>query len=321
MKRFLAILGGAALILLAAFFVGPRPQAEVEITFDPNSIPDDIDNWLAQSEARIGGITPGAEKEVIWADPASPAKTPIAVIYLHGFSATRHETRPLAELVAARLNANLFYTRLSGHGQDGEALAAASVKDWLNDTVEAIAVGRRIGEKVLIIGTSTGATLATWAMSGSPWTDSISGSVLISPNYAVQGATIGMLTMPWAETILPLAVGRTRSWEPANEEQGKWWTTSYPLTALIHMGALLELVEDIDKSRITNPALFVYSPDDQVIVPEAATEVAQNWGGPTKILEVTDTQAPSRHVIAGDILSPNTTQRIADEIVAWWEEL
>ncbi|MDD4273595.1 MAG: hypothetical protein PHG14_07705 [Desulfobacter postgatei] len=38
-------------------------------------------------------------------------------VYIHGFSATRKETAPLSDLVAKTLNANLFYTRLSGHGR------------------------------------------------------------------------------------------------------------------------------------------------------------------------------------------------------------
>ena len=73
--------------------------------------------------------------------------------------------RPLPDKVAAALGANLFYTRLTGHGQDGAAMAEGSVNAWINDYAEAIAIGRAIGDKVVVIGTSTGASLATWAAS------------------------------------------------------------------------------------------------------------------------------------------------------------
>lgn len=321
MKRFLGILGGFLIILAAVFVLGPRPAADSTIAFDPASISGDLDEWLALSEAEIAGITPGAEKEIIWADPQSKQKTDLAIVYLHGFSATKYETRPLSEIVAKELGANLYYPRLSGHGQDGEALAAATVNEWLNDTAQAIAVGERLGNRILIIGTSTGATLATWALAQPELARNISGVAFISPNYAVQGATIGMLTMPWAETILPVVVGKTRSWEPVNAQQGKWWTTSYPTMAIICMGALLKLVRGIDKSQIDTPAVFIYSPDDEVVVPDAALDVARMWGGPVKTIEVTDAQDRSSHVLAGDILSPGTTGRLSNEIVSWWKGL
>ena len=58
--------------------------------------------------------------------------------------------RPLPDKVAAALGANLFYTRLTGHGQDGAAMAEGSVNAWINDYAEAMAIGRAIGGKVEI---------------------------------------------------------------------------------------------------------------------------------------------------------------------------
>ena len=42
-------------------------------------------------------------------------------------------------------------------------MADGSVNAWINDYAEAIAIGRAIGDKVVVIGTSTGASLATFA--------------------------------------------------------------------------------------------------------------------------------------------------------------
>jgi hypothetical protein len=36
---------------------------------------------------------PGAEKKIIWAGEAAQ-KTPLSIVYLHGFSATRQERAP-----------------------------------------------------------------------------------------------------------------------------------------------------------------------------------------------------------------------------------
>jgi pimeloyl-ACP methyl ester carboxylesterase len=144
---------------VAVFFLGPR----VDLARHPRpfSLPNDVEGYLARTEGQFDDIAPGAEKSIVWAG-AKRAKTPFAIVYLHGFSATRQETFPLCDLVAARLGANLHYTRLTGHGRGGRALAEATVSDWLNDAAEAFAIGERLGDKVIVIGTSTGGTLATW---------------------------------------------------------------------------------------------------------------------------------------------------------------
>jgi alpha-beta hydrolase superfamily lysophospholipase len=39
----------------------------------------------------------------------------------------------------------------------GAEFASISAQDWLDDARETLAIGRRIGERVVMIGTSTGA--------------------------------------------------------------------------------------------------------------------------------------------------------------------
>nr|WP_287339345.1 hypothetical protein [Mesorhizobium sp.] len=86
------------------------------------------------------------------------ARTPLSIVY----SASKGEVRPLPDEVADQLDANL-YTRLTGHGQGGAAMADGSVNAWINDYEEALAIGRAIGDKVIVIATSTGGSLAAWA--------------------------------------------------------------------------------------------------------------------------------------------------------------
>lgn len=321
MKRLVTILFIILAALAVVFVLGPRPQADQTLSFDASRIGGDLDEWLAQREAAIADLRPGTEKRLVWANPAGKAQTEWAVVYIHGFSATLEEIRPVPDRVAERLGANLFFTRLSGHGRNGQALAEATMNDWINDTAEAIAIAKRLGKRVMLVTASTGGTLATFAAANAQLAGDIDALVLVSPNYAVHGATIGLLNMPWAETVLPMMMGQTRSWEPENEAHGKWWTTSYPSQAVFTMGALLKTVEAIDKSEITTPALFIFSPDDQVIVPKAVREVAGQWGGPAKSIEITDSGDPSHHIIAGDILSPQTTKSVVDAIVEWAQSL
>ncbi len=321
MKRGLSLFVGIVAGLMLVIALGPRPPVDETIRFEAAGIGSDIDAWLANRESQVEGLKPGAEKEIVWANPQTKAKTPLSFIYVHGFSATKWETRPVSDRVAEAFSANLFYTRLTGHGADGEALAQASVNDWVNDMAEAIAIGERIGERIVIIATSSGATLATWASGNARLMSKVSGLVLMSPNYEVQGASLGLLNMPWGSTLLPLAFGETRSWEPHNAEQAKWWTTSYPSVSVLTLAALMKTVSVMNPAEATTPALFICSPQDTVTVPKAAEEVYERWGAPKKLIRIEETGDPSNHVIAGDILSPGNTDRVVADIVAWVKTL
>lgn len=118
--------------------------ADTRYTLRRIALPQDLDRYLREEEAGVPGITPGAEKSIVWAGKPG-AKTPFSIIYLHGFTATRQEVAPVYDLVARSIGANVFYTRLTGHGMSGEALAAATLDDWINDTWEAYEIGERIG--------------------------------------------------------------------------------------------------------------------------------------------------------------------------------
>ena len=89
---------------------------------------------------------PGTEALVAWAGEPGH-QTDVALVYLHGFSASRQEIAPVIERVAEARGANVFFTRLTGHGLDGAGLAAASLDDWLTDSRRALEIGARLGRR------------------------------------------------------------------------------------------------------------------------------------------------------------------------------
>ena len=124
-------------------------------------------------------------------------RTPYSVVYLHGFSATRQETAPLSEQVARALGANLFETRLTGHGLPGDSLDGVTARDWLEDAVEAFEIGRALGDSVIVIGTSTGGTLGAWlATMPAIADDGLHSLVLISPNFGPVDRAAALLMPP-----------------------------------------------------------------------------------------------------------------------------
>ncbi len=317
LRRALFVLIPLLVILAGLWVFGEREPARLVPSFNAAAIGSDPAAYLARTEADIPNLRPNAQKEIVWAYPLSHAKTPLALVYIHGFSAAKGETRPLADEIAKRLGANLFYTRLAGHGRDDAAMGEASVGDWMDDMAEAMAIGRRLGEKVVVIGSSTGATLATLAASRPDLSEDMAGLVLLSPNYRLQDWRSFALRLPFARKLLPLIEDETYRYTPINEAFGANWTVSYPTLALLPMARLVEIVSGLDVSAINVPALFVTAPDDTLVDPQRTAEVAAHWGAPHQEITVSDSADPQHHILAGEIVSPNTTERLAGQIADW----
>lgn len=322
MRRFGKWLGRVIILLVivvaAAWAFVPQDPVDREISFDAATIGPDIVTWLAEQEKAFTDIVPGTEKRVIWAGAAG-VKTPLAVIYIHGFSATSEEIRPVPDQVARALGANLFYTRLAGHGRGGDPMATATAGDWLEDTAEALAIGRRLGDKVLVISTSTGATLAAFAAVDPVMSKDIAGIVMVSANFGVKPAAAKILDLPAARYWGPVVAGATRSFNPVNAEHAKYWTTQYPTTALFPMAALVRAAKTLDLSAAKAPLLVIYCPQDQVVDFEKTLAAVKVWGADVRLeaRQMAKGDDPYFHVIAGDILSPGQTAGTVALILDW----
>lgn len=308
MKRHHLIILCLMAVLGGIFLAGPR--VGVEHRPFTSRLPDDLSAYLANAEAAYSDITPGAEKTIIWAHPEHQ-QTDLAIVYLHGFSATRQETAPLCDELATAFGANLFYTRLSGHGRSNQALGEARAGDWLRDAEEALAIGQRLGRQVVIIGTSTGGTLAAW-LAATQDAPQVLAYVLISPNFGPKDPAAQVLTWPWASTFVPWLLGPERQWTPLNAQQARYWNHRYPTQALLPMMALVQAVEALPLEQTHAPILMIHSPQDQVVSTPAATQAFARFGSANKQrVEFQDSQDPSHHVLAGRIVAPADTARVA----------
>jgi esterase/lipase len=322
MRRFGKILGRVLLwggVFLATLIVlGPVEPVDRVIAFDPASLPEDLDVYLAQSEAALPDIVPNTQKQIIWNGPVGQ-KTPLAVVYLHGFSATLHEIRPVPDDVARALGANLYYTRLTGHGRGAAAMAEPMAGDWIEDTAEALAIGRRIGERVLVISTSTGGTLAAIAATDPDLSQGIAGIVFVSPNFGIDVRASFLLGLPYVRQWGPLVAGQNRSFPPRNELHDRYWTNSYPTVSAVPMEALVRHAVEQDFSTVKTPALFLYSPQDQVVQPAVTARIYGEWSAAKEAHHpvLGEGDDPNGHLITGDIMSPGQTAQTVTWIIDW----
>jgi alpha-beta hydrolase superfamily lysophospholipase len=319
MRRIGRVLGrvllGLALIAGLVWLL-PRETVEVPARSAVTGAPAAA---LAAREAAHDDIRPGAEARIHWAG-ADGTPTETVLLYLHGFSASAEEIRPVPDNVAAALGANLVYARLSGHGRTGPAMAQARAGDWIADTALFLDVARAVGERVLVMGTSTGGTLAAWAMTEPEMAVDVAGVVLVSPNFALADPAGRLLEWPLARHWVPLVAGAERSFEPLNDAHAAHWTTAYPTAAAVSLGTLLREMRRRDLGAARQPALFVFSDADQVVSAEATRAAAARWGGPVALAPQTlpaEGADPLDHVIAGDILSPAMTAPVTRIILDW----
>ncbi|QJR35486.1 alpha/beta hydrolase [Gemmatimonas groenlandica] len=328
-----AVRFAVGLFLLGTIFLsGPRPSVEWTDTSPyaatmhvvASALPDSIaefPQWFATQERAAGVTDPDVAKRVMFADSVHPSKTAWSVVYLHGFSATRQETSPLSEEVARALGANLYETRLRGHGLPGDSLGHVQARDWMGDAAFSLDVARRLGDSVLVIGTSTGGTLGVWlATLPKPVREGLHALVLISPNFGPKDPDAGLLTLPWAEVVLPRFIPQ-REWTAKNDEQKRFWTMRYPSAALFPMQALVEHVRDAALSGYDVPTLAFYNEGDNVVDAKRTTTWldALDAEGTVKAQRVVviPTTGEDGHVIAGRIVSPSQTATFRDRIVAF----
>ena len=324
--RMIAIALAVIVVALGVLYVaGPREPVDLAVTVDEDAIRADPVAYLAETEGRFENIRPGKQKEIVYAFPRSKAKTPLAIVYAHGFSASRAEIEPVASDIARALGANLYFMRLTGHGRDGPAMGEATVNDWMRDMAEALAIAETIGERTVVVGTSTGAALGALAALEPGTRERIDALVQISPYYALADPRGKLLDLPFARHLVRLVEGEERGFEPVTALHGENWTTRYPSSAVVVVAALVRELRGRTFENAAVPSLFLFDEGDRVVDHELTRKIAGRWGRATgarvNIELVEGTDDPYRHVIAGDSLSPSTSGRATDAIVHWIESL
>lgn len=307
-------------VAAGALFLGPRERIERGA---PASLEGrGVAEVLVAREAAHDGITPGTEARVIWAG-APEEETPLSILYLHGFSATSEEIRPVPDRVAEALGANLIFARLTGHGRDGAALAAARAGDWVGDTALFLDLARAAGERVLVIGTSTGGTLAAYAATDPVMARDVAGIVMLSPNFRVANPAAILTELGFARYLVPLLAGAERGFAPLNDRQARFWTTRYGTDALTSLGTLMRETRARDFAAAAVPVLAIFSDLDQVVSAAATREALLAWGGPVTLAPLdlpAEGADPFHHVVAGDILSPAMTGPVTETVLGWIDD-
>jgi len=280
---------------------------------------EDIDSLLESQEKMVRFLRPGTEKKVLWAQ-GNGVKSKTSIVFIHGFSASRVEIDPVVDLIAAGLSANVYFTRLRGHGQDGQALAEVTYEQLLDDTIEAIEIGKSIGDDVVLMGCSTGCSLIHIAL-GQDY--DIKAAIYISPNFGPKPIKGQALRIPGAKFLVPLVFGQEHTFVAINDEYTTCWTTKYPTKALFTIKTTVLAAHQVDHRTIKVPTMMWFSDEDKVVNAKWTRRIASMMGDNVTLHNpsLTDQDDPSHHGIIGDILSPSQTKVAVKKIINWLSQI
>ncbi|MFT7034020.1 MAG: esterase/lipase [Cyclobacteriaceae bacterium] len=261
--KLLKYLGVCILALVIIYLVGPNQQYE-EFDNEPiklNLALSELDQYIENNESKVLNIKEDNQSEIIWLD--SIRKTEYAIVYLHGYTASKGEGEPIHKNMANKYGCNLYLPRLSKHGlTDEDAFMTITPKGLVESAKEAIAVGKLIGEKVILMGTSTGGTLAIYLAANEP---SVQGLILMAPNIDIADQGSHLVNKPWGKQLMQIINGSAyRTWE-ADEDVQKYWTNKNRIEGVVALRELLDntMTEDIFK-RVNVPlCMIVYYKNEQ----------------------------------------------------------
>lgn len=295
-------LGIVAGILVLVYWLGPKPEfptLKLNLPELPNV--SELDNYIKQKEAAFP-IKPGNEARIVWAD--TPGKiTDYAFVYLHGFTASSEEGEPLHRETAARYKANLYIARLPEHGVISKnPMENYTIANQWEGACEALAIGLKLGKKVVLMGTSTGGTLAM--ILAEHFKNQVHSLILYSPNIRLNDPYAYLLNNHWGKQIAAIVLGGDQ-YKVANPDKAAiaYWHTQYSINALVELQEMLEQqMTPAHWLKITQPTLILayYKNDqeqDQVVKVSAMVDAYQGLGTPDKNKKIIKLPNPGNHVI------------------------
>jgi len=296
-------------ILLIAYFIGPNPSTP---KYDPKlpeiaaSMP--LDSFIADHESRFP-VKPDNQARIIWADSVSKKETEYSIVYLHGFTASPMEGEPVHRNISKRFGCNLYLARLSEHGLiQKEQLMNLTADSYWESAKFALSVGRKLGKKVILMGTSTGGTQALQLASTYP--EMVDGLILYSPNIEINDPNAWLLNNPWGLQIARL-VKKGNYLVPPDERPiySKYWNKPYRIEAAVELQEMLETTMNKESfEKIKQPLLLVYyykseEEQDKVVKVSAMLRMFDQIKTPTALKEKAAVPEAGDHVIATPIKS------------------
>ena len=324
--RFLRWFGLILIILIIAYFLGPQPSTPKynnQLPIVPTGSIQ-LEKYIADHEAKHK-LKPDNEARILWFNDSTKEKTEYAVIYLHGFSASQEEGDPVHYEFARKFGCNLYLSRLADHGVDTiEPLGNFTAERVWNSALGAYAIGKQLGNKVILISTSTGGTLALKLCAEFP---EIAANIMLSPNIAINNPSAWMLNNHWGRQIAEIVEGKHRVIKSGSAVYKQYWNTRYATKSLVQLEELLEsTMKESTFQKVKQPSLMLYyfkddDHQDEVVKVSAMKRMFTQIATPAELKRQVAIPNAGDHVIGSYVKSKdleavkNEVDKFATEIL------
>ena len=264
-KKWTKILLLIIIIAWIIYLLGPHPSTP---KYD-QTLPDvpsnaaTLESYIANNEAQHK-LKPNNEARIIWADSAK-TKTEYSIVYLHGFSASQEEGAPIHTNIAKEFGCNLYLSRLAYHGIDTiEPMINLTADALWESAKQALQIGKQLGNKVILMSTSTGGTLALKLAADYP--NDVYALIMMSPNVAIFDSRSVLLNNHWGLQIARTLTGSNYIIaKDTTSIYKQYWYQRYQLQSAVQLQELLEttMTKQIFE-KVKQPSLILYYYKDDV---------------------------------------------------------
>jgi esterase/lipase len=308
-------LGIILLILIMVYFAGPQPTPP-KYGINLPSVPADavsLEKYVRDHEAAFK-LKPDNEARIVWYDDSLRHPTEYAVVYLHGFSASQEEGDPAHISFARKFGCNLYLSRLAEHGLDTpEPMLELTAEKLWHSAQQALAIGKQLGKKVILMGTSTGGTLALKLAAEYP---DIAALILLSPNIAINDSKAWMLNNHWGLQVARMVKGKYNTSKDTTSAYKKYWYNKYRMESTVQLEEMLEgTMKYSTFEKVKQPTLVLYyykdeEHQDPVVKVSAMKKMFRQLGTPDELKRELALPATGDHVIGSYIKSKDVNSVI-----------
>ena len=325
MKRVLWIVATSVVLLGAVFFLGPRtPDAMLDPQLPHvNPLLTELEKEVITGEKAVPNLKPDNEARIVWADTGKKEKTPYSIVYIHGFGASWAEGEPVHTTLAKRYGANLYLARLDDAGiSDPDAYQDLTPELFLQGAKRALAIGKALGNEVILIGNSAGGLLSVYLAATNP---DLKGLILYSPCLDIYDSALKVATGPWGEKAVKAVIGDRMLSEYTPERQ-KYWMSSYSSRGLITLQRTMDAVAKPEiYKEIKMPVLLGYyykdeEQQDKTVSVKAMREMFPLLGTPAGLKREIAFPEGGHHVITSYMTSSDL-EGVLRETEKFFEEI
>lgn len=306
--RALKVFAAILILIIATYFVGPV-MPEPVLNAQLPQVENNIDEFVTRLEL-AEKVRPGNEAKIIWANDSLHGPTEFVLLYLHGFSASRKEGFPVNEDFPKRYQCNAYLARLASHGLVTDHPLIDMTPDRLYESAkQALVISRKLGRKVIIMGTSTGGTLALKLAADFP--ELVDGLILYSPNIRIKQKASALLSKHWGLQIARINFGGDFRVSDDNPEGEicKYWYCSYRAEGPVYLQQLIDAtMHDEVFVKVRCPLFLGYyfkdeQHQDQVVEIKAGLAMFKKVSTPESLKWERPFPDAASHVIACELTS------------------